>query len=88
MRATVRRTKCGCDCFVTVSYDAVTVLCQKGNIRTGVKRSSDIVADHWIQVDIGVVRLMSALPPKADIDRARRDVRFVPIADIVLRLAS
>jgi hypothetical protein len=23
--------------------------------------------------------IMSALPPKADIDRARRDVRFVPI---------
>ena len=26
---------------------------------------------------------MSALPPKADIDRARRDVRFVPKADMV-----
>jgi len=25
---------------------------------------------------------MSALPPKADIDRACRDVRFVPKADI------
>src|SRR6516164_5429352 len=30
------------------------------------------------------VRLMSALPPKADIDRACRDVRFVPKADIAL----
>jgi hypothetical protein len=28
------------------------------------------------------VRLMSALPPKADIDRARRDVCFVPKADV------
>jgi len=28
------------------------------------------------------VRVMSALPPKADIDQHRRDVRFVPIADI------
>ena len=27
---------------------------------------------------------MSALPPKADIDRARRDVRFVPKADTPL----
>ena len=27
-------------------------------------------------------RAMSALPPKADIDRACRDVRFVPKADI------
>jgi hypothetical protein len=27
--------------------------------------------------------LMSALPPKADIDRARWDVRFVPKADIM-----
>jgi hypothetical protein len=26
---------------------------------------------------------MSALPPKADIDRACRDVRFVPKADIL-----
>jgi len=25
---------------------------------------------------------MSALPPKADMDRHGRDVRFVPIADI------
>ena len=28
---------------------------------------------------LGKMRLMSALPPKADIDRARRDVCFVPI---------
>src|SRR6516225_9929044 len=28
------------------------------------------------------VRVMSALPPKADIDGACRDVRFVPKADI------
>jgi hypothetical protein len=28
------------------------------------------------------VRSMSALPPKADIDQHRRDVRFVPKADI------
>jgi hypothetical protein len=28
---------------------------------------------------------MSALPPKADIDRACRDVRFVPKADKVRR---
>jgi hypothetical protein len=28
------------------------------------------------------VRLMSALPPKADILHCDRDVRFVPIADI------
>ena len=27
---------------------------------------------------------MSALPPKADIDHHGRDVRFVPIADIML----
>ena len=27
------------------------------------------------------VQPMSALPPKADIDRARWDVRFVPIGD-------
>ena len=25
---------------------------------------------------------MSALPPKADMDQRRRDVRFVPIADM------
>jgi len=31
---------------------------------------------------LGRVRLMSALPPKADMDRHGRDVRFVPIADI------
>jgi hypothetical protein len=30
------------------------------------------------------VRLMSALPPKADIAGHDQDVRFVPIADIVL----
>jgi hypothetical protein len=30
------------------------------------------------------VRMMSALPPKADIDQLGRDVRFVPIADIVI----
>ena len=30
----------------------------------------------------GHVRVMSALPPKADIGTQRRDVRFVPIADI------
>jgi hypothetical protein len=28
------------------------------------------------------VRLMSALPPKADINKRRSDVRFVPEADI------
>jgi hypothetical protein len=28
------------------------------------------------------VRVMSALPPKADMDRACRDVRFVPKADV------
>jgi hypothetical protein len=27
------------------------------------------------------LRLMSALPPKADMDQRGRDVRFVPIAD-------
>ena len=27
------------------------------------------------------IRVMSALPPKADIGRAGRDVRFVPTAD-------
>jgi hypothetical protein len=32
---------------------------------------------HW-----GNVRLMSALPPKADIHRRERHVRFVPKADI------
>jgi len=31
---------------------------------------------------LGKVRLMSALPPKADIDQRRRHVRFVPKADI------
>jgi hypothetical protein len=31
----------------------------------------------------GKVRPMSALPPKADIVQHDRDVRFVPIADIV-----
>jgi hypothetical protein len=31
---------------------------------------------------IGGVKLMSALPLKADIGRAGRDVRFVPKADI------
>jgi hypothetical protein len=30
------------------------------------------------------VRLMSALPPKADIIAAQTNVRFVPIADIAL----
>jgi hypothetical protein len=30
----------------------------------------------------GLVRLMSALPPKADIAECEYDVRFVPIADI------
>jgi hypothetical protein len=29
------------------------------------------------------VRIMSALPPKADIDRACGNVRFVPKADIM-----
>src|SRR5262249_42482476 len=29
------------------------------------------------------ILLMSALPPKADIDLARRDVRFVPKGDIL-----
>jgi hypothetical protein len=28
------------------------------------------------------VRVVSALPPKADIGRAHRDVRFVPLRDI------
>ena len=28
------------------------------------------------------LRLMSALPPKADIDGTRRDVRFVPKAEV------
>ena len=32
------------------------------------------------------VRLMSALPPKADVDRHRCDVRFVPKADFPLIL--
>src|SRR5262249_15570446 len=31
-----------------------------------------------------LVRVMSALPPKADMDQQGRDVRFVPIADISL----
>jgi hypothetical protein len=31
------------------------------------------------------VRVMSGLPPKADIDRACRDVRFVPKTDNVHR---
>src|SRR5215469_1816264 len=34
------------------------------------------------KADIGAVRAMSALPPKADIAERRRDVRFVPKADI------
>jgi len=29
-----------------------------------------------------VQNVMSGLPPKADIDRGRRNVHFVPIADI------
>ena len=33
---------------------------------------------------MGKVRLMSALPPKADIADAVRDVRFVPKADMPL----
>jgi hypothetical protein len=33
-------------------------------------------------------RLMSALPPKADIGRRQLDVRFVPIADIAPRLGE
>jgi hypothetical protein len=32
---------------------------------------------------LGKVRLMSALPPKADIDEQDRHVRFVPKADIL-----
>ena len=32
---------------------------------------------------LGKVRLMSALPPKADIETQSRDVRFVPKADIM-----
>jgi hypothetical protein len=32
---------------------------------------------------VGHLRLMSALPPKADIARDRRNVRFVPKADIL-----
>jgi hypothetical protein len=31
---------------------------------------------------LGKARLMSALPPKADMDQPGCDVRFVPIADI------
>ena len=31
---------------------------------------------------LGMVRLMSALPPKADMDHDGCDVRFVPKADI------
>ena len=31
------------------------------------------------------VRVMSALPPKADMDQQGRDVRFVPKADIMHR---
>jgi hypothetical protein len=34
---------------------------------------------------LGKVRLMSALPPKADIETQSRDVRFVPKADILRR---
>jgi hypothetical protein len=34
---------------------------------------------------LGKVRLMSALPPKADIKSRIRDVRFVPKADKVHR---
>jgi len=37
---------------------------------------------------LGKVRLMSALPPKAGIDRACRDVRFVPKADELLLLVT
>ena len=33
---------------------------------------------------LGKVRLMSALPPKADMERHGHDVRFVPKADINL----
>ena len=35
----------------------------------------------------GSVRLMSALPPKADMDQSGCDVRFVPKADILLSAA-
>jgi hypothetical protein len=34
------------------------------------------------QDDIGAVKVMSALPPKADMCSALGDVRFVPLADI------
>src|SRR5215831_9603589 len=33
-------------------------------------------------------RVMSALPPKADIDRACRDVRFLPKADVGVAIES
>jgi hypothetical protein len=33
-------------------------------------------------------KVMSALPPKADMCGATRDVRFVPIADILLLIRS
>ena len=34
------------------------------------------------------VRVMSALPPKADMDQYGRDVRFVPKADILTGVPS
>jgi hypothetical protein len=40
------------------------------------------------KADIGKVRLMSALPPKADIKSRIRDVRFVPEADIGSSIGS
>jgi hypothetical protein len=48
-------------------------------MRQGFAESGDLLAlleQSWS------VRLMSALPPKADIDKRGRHVRFVPKADI------
>jgi hypothetical protein len=47
-----------------------TVSDADGNVRFGSKADGD-------------VRVMSALPPKADIAKRRWDVRFVPKADIL-----
>jgi hypothetical protein len=38
-----------------------------------------------VKGDFGSARVTSALPPKADMCSATRDVRFVPIADIARR---
>ena len=40
------------------------------------------------KADIKLVRVMSALPPKADIGSQLRNVRFVPKADIVHLVGS